>query len=118
MDAPSQTVRKAAKALRVRRGRVGFVNIYEIKEDELDQLERGTECDVKFNFAVFLISTATASIIALATANIESEVVRMAFLLIAVIGVVAGSYLFISWHRSRIPLSALCQRIRERIPPD
>lgn len=105
-------------SVRVRRGRVESVDLYEIKDMELDQFENGTPGDLQLNFAIFLISLAFSAISALATATFANPTVENTFLFVAIIGVIGGLYFVISWWRSRSTIKGLCQRIRQRIPPD
>jgi hypothetical protein len=104
--------------LRVRRGRVESVDLYEIKDTELDELEKGTPAELQLNFAVFLISTAFAAISSLATADFSHKIIEIIFIVISVVGVFVGLYLLIAWWRTRSFVKELCLRIRERIPPD
>ncbi|WP_153065524.1 hypothetical protein [Xanthomonas arboricola] len=106
------------KPLRVRRGRVESVDLYEIKGTELDHFEYGAPGDLQFNFAIFLLSTAFSSVCALATATFDNKTIESAFLFVAVIGITLGAYLVISWWRSRTPTKALCKKIRDRIQPE
>ena len=55
----------------IRRGRVDSLNIYEVKEHELELLEKGSAGTLQFNFAIFLFSIALTCIIALATADFK-----------------------------------------------
>ena len=105
-------------AVRVRRGRVESVDLYEIKDTELDTLEKGTPADLQLNFAVFLLSIAFSAIAALATATFSNKTIETLFLLVAVVGVLLGIYLMVSWSRTRSEVRELCKRIRQRIPPD
>jgi len=105
--------------VRIRRGRVDSVDLYEIKDTELEQLEKGTPADLQLNFAVFLLTLAFSAICALATATTSFDPnTRLVFTVVAVVGTLMGVYLLISWYRTRTPLKELCQRIRSRIPPD
>lgn len=106
------------KPLRVRRGRVDSVDLYEIKDVELDTLERGSPADLQLNFAIFLISLAFGALASLVTATFRYDVVRIVFVVIVVVGFILGAYLLISWNRSRRSVKELCIRIRRRIPPD
>ena len=106
------------KPLRIRRGRVDSVDLYEIKDSELDLLERGSPADLQLNFAIFLLSSAFSSICALATATFASPRIENVFTLVAIVGVIIGTYLLISWYRSHTSHREVCRRIRERIPAD
>ena len=44
------------KHLVVRRGRVDSVDLYEVKENELELLEKGAPATLQLNFAIFLYS--------------------------------------------------------------
>ena len=109
---------KEETAFRVRRGRVESVDLYEIKDSELDLLEKGSPADLQLNFAIFLLSTAFASFCSLITATFESQTIKIAFIVITVAGVIVGAYLILAWYRNHTSQRSLCKRIRERIPPD
>jgi hypothetical protein len=104
--------------VRVRRGRVDSVDLYEIKDGELDVLEKGSPADLQLNFAIFLLSIAFSAICALATATFARETVKTIFILVTVVGILLGAYLLISWFRARQETKELCKTIRSRIPPD
>jgi hypothetical protein len=106
------------KPLRVRRGRVDSVDLYEIKDTELDVLEKGSPADLQLNFAIFLLSQAFAAACALATATFSDAIVRTTFIVVLVVGVLLGGYLLLSWYRNRTSLKSICERIRSRIPPE
>lgn len=118
MNAPNPQPLDGDKPLRVRRGRVESVDLYEIKDTELDHFEHGAPGDLQLNFAIFLLSTAFSSICALATATFSNKTIENAFLFVAIIGIILGAYLVISWWRSRTPTKALCKKIRDRIQPE
>jgi hypothetical protein len=92
--------------------------LYEIKDSELDLLEKGTAADMQLSFSIFLLSLAFSSICALATARFPNSIVQNVFTFAAVVGILMGPYLLISWYRTRTSLTELCRRIRDRIPPD
>ena len=107
-----------SKPLRVRRGRVESVDLYEIKDNELDALEKGTPAELQLNFAVFLLSIAFGAISSLFTASFPNKTIETIFIVIGVSGILIGAYLLIAWSRTRSTVKVLCQLIRERIPPE
>jgi hypothetical protein len=107
-----------SKPLRVRRGRVESVDLYEIKDNELDALENGTPAELQFNYSVFLLSIAFSAITTLVTATFTSAVVQTVYIVAAIVGVLLGGYFLVVWRNSRKSVKTLCQRIRERIPPE
>ena len=101
--------------LLIRRGRVDSLNIYEVKEHELELLEKGTAGTLQFNFAIFLFSIALTCIAALATADFKWDIVRSIFVFTTVVGLIVGSYLMLSWWRTRTSLKEVVSVIRNRI---
>ena len=99
----------------IRRGRVDSLDIYEVKEHELEQLEKGAAGTLQFNFAIFLFSIALTCIAALATADFKWDIVRSIFVFTTVVGFVVGSYLMLNWWRTRTSLKEVVSVIRSRI---
>ena len=106
------------KTLPVRRARVGSIDIYEIKDSELEILEKGGPIETQFNFAVLLITLASSSTIALLTATFKSEIIQIVFVVVAVIGFLGSAYLFIQWKQAKKPIKSLVKDIRDRMPDD
>lgn len=99
----------------IRRGRVELLNIYEVKEHELELLEKGSAGTLQFNFAIFLFSIALTCIAALATADFKWDLAKTIFTFITVIGPLFGGYLMLSWWRTRVSLKEVVSVIRRRI---
>lgn len=91
------------------------VDLYEIKDSELEIFQRGSPADLQLNFAIFLLSLAFSAIASLATATFKSDNVHTTFIVVAVVGVLLGIYLLVSWFRNRTSLYTLCNLVRERI---
>lgn len=101
--------------LLIRRGRVDSLNIYEVKEHELELLEKGAAGTLQFNFAIFLFSIALTCIAALATADFKWDIVKSIFVFTTVVGLIVGSYFMLSWWRTRTSLKEVVSVIRSRI---
>lgn len=106
------------KPLRVRRGRVDSVDLYEIKENELEILEKGEPFSVYLNFSIFLLSAAITGIVALCTATFKNDITKYSFLFVSILGIIIGLLLLILWYRGRKSVKSIFKKIRERIPPD
>jgi len=104
--------------VRVRRGRVDSVDLYEIKDNELDLLESGSPASLQLNFSIFLVSIASSAACTLATATFASRIVENIFLFVTIIGFLLGAYLFAAWFRTRSSVKDVCDCIRARIPPE
>lgn len=103
------------KPLLIRRGKVESVDIYEIKDNELDLFEKGSPSDLQLNFCIFLLSIAFSAIVALTTATFANPTIHTTFVVVAVVGILIGAYLLISWSRNRTSVKAACDIIRRRI---
>jgi hypothetical protein len=114
MSNPNQY--KNEKPFRIRRGRVDSVDLYEVKENELEMLENGEPTGIHLNFAIFLLSIAISCIIGLCTATFDSSLVENAFLFISIIGVIGGIFLGILWWRGRKSIKTIISKIKNRIP--
>ena len=106
------------KALRIRRGRVDSVDLYEVKEHELEILENGEQTGIYLNFAILLISLAFSGILALSTATFTNLKIENTFLFVSIIGVFGGIFLFILWWRGRKSIKLVIQKIKNRIPAE
>ena len=100
----------------VRRGRVGSVVLYEIREDELELLEKGGEATTQLNFAIFLYSIASAALIAIVcTKDYRWENANSIFWLVVIFGFILGTYFMIIWRRSKKPIAKVISTIRNRL---
>lgn len=106
------------KSLRVRRGRVDSVNLYEVKENELEMLENGERTSLQLNFSIFLLSIAFSGILTLCTATFSSIFLQNTFLFITIIGIFLGLYLLLIWWKGKKSIKKIIQQIKDRIPPE
>ena len=101
--------------LPVRRGRVASVDLYEVKEHELEILERGQVGTLQLNFAIFLFSIAFTCIAALATADFRWQIAETIFIFIIVVGILLGSFLIFIWWRTKQSITKVITTIRNRL---
>ena len=101
--------------LLIRRGRVDSLNIYEVKELELELLEKGAAGSLQLNFAIFLFSIASTCIAAVATADFKSDLVESIFVFTIVVGFIFGTYLMLSWWRTRQSITKVISTIKSRL---
>ena len=102
----------------INRGRVDSVNLYEVKENELETLEQGVVANLQFGFAIFLFSVALTCIAALATSNFKWDIVKIIFICLSIIGIVLGVFFMWGWARTRKSVSNVISTIRNRIDSD
>jgi len=106
------------KSFRIRRGRVDSVDLYEVKENELELLENGEPTSLQLNFAIFLLSLAFSGIITLCTATFVRPILQNTFLFISIIGVFVGLYLLLMWWKGRKSIKTVIKTIKDRLQPD
>ena len=102
----------------VRRGRVDSVDLFEIKENELDLLEQGSPATLQLNFAIFLLSIAFSAIVTLTTGDLPTGTVKTVYVIVSVIGILFGAYLLIMWWKTKCSIDEIVLKIRKRIPAD
>lgn len=114
-------------AIEVRRGAYGKLTLYDVDESELELLAHGSPDSLYLNFAIFLLSVATSFLIALltlpdshATASpVQGNSARFViFVIITTVGFVGGIFLLLLWLKKRRSISALVQKIKNRLPPE
>ena len=103
------------ETLPVRRGRVASVDLYEVKEHELEMLEKGQVRTLQLNLAIFLFSIAFTCIAALATADFRWQIAETIFTFIIVIGILLGLCLILLWWRTRQSITKVVSTIRNRL---
>ena len=103
------------KHLVVRRGRVDSVDLYEVKEHELEILGKGSEATLELNFAIFLFSTAITAIVSLATSTFKWPVMQTVFIFVSILGFLMGTYLTLRWWRTRTSITEVINNIKKRI---
>ncbi len=104
--------------IRVRRGRVESVDLFEIKENELELLEKGAPSGLLLNFSVFLLSLAFGAITTLSTATFANSSIQTLFVVVSVVSVLGGFFLLMFWWRTRESITQVIRHIRGRIPPE
>jgi hypothetical protein len=102
---------------RIVRGRVDSFALYEITENELETLERGSPSSLYLNFGIFLLSIGVAFFTSLVTTNLEGKVF-VVFTLLTLLGLLGGLFLMLLWFQTRRSISEVAKTIRRRIPSE
>ena len=102
----------------IRRAPLQKLTIFDVTEAELEELERGTRVSLFLNLAIFVLSTAVSFSISLATAKIESDRTFTVFVVITVVGYLAGLTFTLLWLFTRKSIKSVTQEIRKRLPPE
>lgn len=102
----------------IHRGRLDSLRIYEISEAELDALERGSPESVYLNLGLTVLSVAISFTIALFSTRIESDRTFTVFVVVVIVGYIAGVTFGVLWWISRRSLSSTAAKIRARLPAE
>ena len=100
-------------------GRIPVINTYEVTEDELEQLEKGTASSIHLNFSIFLLSVALTCLITLRTATFsDGSTTEVFFIVLTVVGFFGGVFLLLLWYRDYTSTSEVVQKIKRRLPTE
>ena len=111
----SRTENVGEKEVKIVRGRVDSLSLYEITDHELNILEKGSPSSIYLNFSIFLISVGLSFLIALLTVNIQSVKIFSLFSIFSVVGLTGGFFLLFLWNRMRTSVSEVIKKIKNRI---
>ena len=100
----------------IKRGRVDSLSIYEIREDELNTIEKGSNSSIYLNFSIFLISIGASFLIALLTSDYKDKILTFTiFCVVTGIGFIIGAFLLILWLREKDDFKEVIKNIKERM---
>ena len=105
-------------SIRIKRGKVDSLSVYEITDYELDILIKGSPSSLHLNFSIALLSVAASFFISLVTTTISDDRTFTVFCVATGIGGVAGIVLGFLWWNTRDAISSLATKIKARIPRD
>ena len=105
-----------ARPLKIRRGAIESLTIHEVSDSELTLLERGSPESLFLTFGTLLLSTAISFTVTLLTTSITSIRTFTVFVVITVIGYLAGVICLALWWRNRQTVADIIKQIRERLP--
>lgn len=99
----------------IRRARLQRLTIYEVEESELALLERGAPDSIFLNLGIAFLTAAVTLTATLLTAEFHSHRMWTAFVVVTVIGYLAGATMLILWWQSRRSVSGCVDNIRKRL---
>jgi hypothetical protein len=116
--AMSSNERTEQDTIRVRRGRMDSIVVYDVTDQELKELERGGDGGIYLNVALSLASVAISFVIALTTTTITSDRQFSIFFLVAIVSAIGALILALLWWNCRKSMRALILSIKGRMPLD
>lgn len=105
---------------RIVRARLDTLNVYEISENELENLERGGPESLLLNFAIFFLSNAISFTVTLmlSSVDIKSNRVFAVLVIVCVVSWVAAIVLGGLWISSNRSKKRTIRIIKKRLPPE
>ncbi|ETW92444.1 MAG: hypothetical protein ETSY1_43610 [Candidatus Entotheonella factor] len=112
---PNPPKEQIAERVKILRGRVDSMSLYEITEYELNLLEQGSPASLHLNFSIFLLSIATSFLITLLSTPIASYRVFTVFVVITAVGFSVGGFLLLLWYKTHRSVKNIIEKIKRRI---
>lgn len=94
--------------------KVEQIDIYEITENELSQLEKGTDSDLYLQFSIALLSVFVSLTVCFFTTTFKDDKVLYGFVCVDAVCFIIGALLLILWDRNRKGKSEIIQGIKNR----
>jgi hypothetical protein len=101
----------------IRRARFDQLTLYEISDNELEILARGSPASTFLNFAIGLASAFVSCVTALLTTTMGDRTFTV-FVVVASVSGITAAVLFFLWNRERQSLHDVVAQIRRRLPPE
>lgn len=102
----------------IRRVQIEVINLFEISEHELTIIESGGSAGLYLNFSIFLLSIGLTGITALSTATFKTDFIEIFFVIISIVGFLAGFFLLLLWWRQKESLKTIFTKIKNRKSSD
>lgn len=107
---------KEGEIVKVKRARYDSLELFDVSENELTIIERGSPSSTYLNFAIFLLSIAISFLTTLLTVDLKgSQTLFTVFTVISVLGFMVGLLLIIIWYRSKNEFDEVLKKIRDRM---
>jgi len=106
-----------SSGVKINRAKLGSISLYDVTEDELSLLERGSPASTYLNFAIGLLSIGISFFISIFSTKIEDIKVYVVFWIIALVTTIGGIILFVVWRQANKSAENVIQRIKNRMSP-
>lgn len=111
---PTNNNERGSGEARVVTHKVEQIDIYEVTENELNLLEKGTDSDLYLQFSIALLSVFVSLTVCFFTSTFENDKVLYGFVCVDAICFIIGMLLLILWNRNRKGKSDIIQGIKNR----
>ena len=111
------TLSESESGLRIQRGRVDSIIIYEITESELSTLEAGTPTGLLFDLFLCLLTLGISFIVTITTTQITSDRLFSVYTILAIAATIASVICLCLWLRYRKSTKTVIKGIKNRVQP-
>lgn len=108
---------QAQGELKVQRGRVDSITIYEVTENELTTLESGTPTGYLFDSFLALLAIGISFIVTVTTTEIKSDRLHAFYSMLILVSLVGAIICFVLWLRCRKSILLTIEQIKNRVQP-
>jgi len=108
------------ESVRVRRAPFGALTVYDVSDNELNQLAKGQSASIYLNVAIAMLSTAISLFTSLLNIEVKPDFIERARVLtdVTIFATILGTIFLIIWYIKRKDVSELVSRIKNRLPPE
>lgn len=113
----NQATSTSADEITIDRARINSITLYDVTEDELSIIERGSPSSNYLNFSIALLSIGISGLVSLFTTKIENVVTLIVFVCATIICLIIGIFLLVLWRKFSKGSDDIFQKIRSRKNP-
>lgn len=94
--------------------KVEQIDIFEVTENELNLLEKGTDSDLYLQFSIALLSIFVSLTVCFFSSTFENDKVLNGFVCVDAVCFIIGMILLVLWHRNRKGKAEIIEGIKNR----
>lgn len=113
----NQATSTSRDEITIDRARINSITLYDVTEDELSIIERGSPSSNYLNFSIALLSIGISGLVSLFTTEIENMITLIVFVCATIICLILGIFLLVLWRKFSKGSDDIFQKIRSRKNP-
>jgi len=98
----------------ISRAKLESITVYDVMEEELEIIERGSPSSTYLNFSIALLSIFLSTLTTMIITKIESDRVFIGFICVCLLTGISGLVLLVLWIRSNNATKSIFVKIRAR----
>lgn len=113
----NQATSTSTDEITIDRARINSITLYDVTEDELSIIERGSPSSNYLNFSIALLSIGISGLVSILTTKIENIVTLIVFVCATIICLIIGVFLLVLWRKFSKGSDDIFLKIRSRKNP-